>query len=154
VSVVTSDGVSDRLALSDLLDSYARGVDDKDFSFVTSLFTPDAALDYTAFGGPRGGPSEVFEWIAKAMKAFPMTQHHISNRVFEIDGGKATGRADLLAVMGMGAGDGKLNMMFTGGIYRDTFTRTPGGWKIAGRVCDKGWLAASGPEASGPEGPK
>jgi hypothetical protein len=145
--------VSDRLALSDVLDAYARGIDGKDFPLVVSLFTPDAALDYTAFGGPKGGPAEVFDWISKAMSAFPMTQHHITNRVFEIDGSEATGTSDLLAVMGMGAGDGKMNMMFTGGIYRDTFTRTPDGWKIAGRVCDKGWLA-SGPEASGPEGPK
>jgi hypothetical protein len=145
--------VSDRLALSDLLDAYARGIDDKDFALVLSLFTSDAALDYTAFGGPKGGPSEVFDWISKAVSAFPMTQHHITNRVFEINETKATGTADLLAVMGMGAGDGKLNLMFTGGIYRDTFTRTADGWKIAERVCDKGWLAA-GPEASGPDGPK
>jgi hypothetical protein len=150
---VTSDGASDRFALSDLLDAYGRGIDTKDFPLVLSLFTADAALDYTAFGGPKGSPAEVFEWIAKAVEAFPMTQHHITNRVFEINETKASGTADLLAVMGMGIGDGKLNLMFTGGIYRDTFTRTSDGWKIAGRVCDKGWLAA-GPEASGPDGPK
>jgi hypothetical protein len=144
--------VSDRLSLSDLLDAYARGIDTKDFSLVLSLFTDDAALDYTAFGGPKGTAAEVFDWIANAVAAFPMTQHHITNRVFSIDGDSASSRADLLAVMGMGSGDGKLNMMFTGGIYKDTYTRTPSGWKISQRVCDAGWMA-SGPEATGPSGP-
>lgn len=149
---VTSDGVSDRLALSDVLDAYARGIDTKDFALVRSLFTENAALDYTAFGGPKGTASEVFDWISNAVTAFPMTQHHITNRVFSIDGDEASSTADLLAVMGMGAGDGKMNMMFTGGIYKDKYTRTPSGWKISGRVCDRGWMAA-GPEASGPQGP-
>jgi hypothetical protein len=144
--------VSDRLALSDVLDAYARGIDTKDFVLVRSLFTDDAALDYTAFGGPKGTAAEVFDWIGNAVTAFPMTQHHITNRVFSIEGDTATGTADLLAVMGMGAGDGKLNMMFTGGIYKDTFARTPSGWKISQRICDAGWMA-SGPEATGPSGP-
>ncbi len=149
---MTSDGVSDRLALSDVLDAYARGIDTKDFALVQSLFTDDAALDYTAFGGPKGTAAKVFDWIANAVTAFPMTQHHITNRVFSIDGDEATSTADLLAVMGMGSGDGKLNMMFTGGIYKDTFQRTAQGWKISQRVCDRGWMA-SGPEATGPSGP-
>jgi hypothetical protein len=140
------------LALGDLLDAYARGIDTKDFALVLSLFTEDAALDYTAFGGPKGGPAEVFDWIAKATAAFPMTQHHITNRIYDIDTDKASARSDLLAVMGMGAADGKMNLMLTGGVYRDTFVRTPSGWKISERVCDSGWIAG-GPEASGPSGP-
>ncbi len=149
---MTSDGVSDRLALSDVLDAYARGIDTKDFALVRSLFTDDAALDYTAFGGPKGTAAEVFDWISNAVAGFPMTQHHITNRIFDIDGDAATSRADLLAVMGMGAGEGKINLMYTGGIYKDTFRRTSSGWKISERVCDSGWMAG-GPEASGPSGP-
>lgn len=149
---MTSDGVSDRLALSDVLDAYARGIDTKDFALVRSLFTDEATLDYTAFGGPKGTTAEVFDWIARATAGFPMTQHHITNRVFSIDGDSATSSADLLAVMGMAAGDGKLNMMFTGGIYKDTYKRTSSGWRISQRVCDRGWMA-TGPEATGPSGP-
>ena len=149
---MTSEGVSDRLALSDVLDAYARGIDTKDFALVLSLFTEDAALDYTAFGGPRGPAQEVFDWISNEVSAFPMTQHHITNRVFSVDGDSGSSTADLLAVMGMGSGDGKLNMMFTGGIYKDTYVRTSSGWKISERVCDRGWMAG-GPEATGPSGP-
>jgi len=149
---VTSDSVSDRLDLSDLLDAYARGIDGKDWDLVTSVFTPDAALDYTAFGGPKGGRDEIIQWISASVSAFPMTQHHITNRTFTIDGDTATSAAELFAPMGMAAGDGKMTMLFTGGVYNDTYRRTADGWKISTRVCDRAWLGA-GPDASGPNAP-
>ena len=149
---MTSDSVSDRLDISDLLDTYARGIDGKDWDLVTSVFAPDATLDYTAFGGPKGGRDEIIQWISASVSAFPMTQHHITNRTFTIDGDTATSAAELFAPMGMAAGDGKMTMLFTGGVYNDTYRRTPEGWKISTRVCDRAWLGA-GPEASGPNSP-
>lgn len=149
---MTSDSVSDRLDLSDLLDSYARGIDSKDWALVASVFTPDAKLDYTAFGGPKGSAGEVIAWISASVSAFPMTQHHITNRTFTIDGDQASSAAELFAPMGMAAGDGKMTMLFTGGVYNDTYRRTPDGWKIASRVCDRAWLGP-GPEVSGPTAP-
>ena len=144
--------MSDRLDLSDLLDRYARGIDSKDWALVTSVFTPDAKLDYTAFGGPNGMPEEVIGWISASVSAFPMTQHHITNRTFTIDGDTATSAAELFAPMGMASGEGKMTMLFTGGVYKDTYRRTPDGWKIVSRVCDRAWLGP-GPEVSGPTGP-
>jgi hypothetical protein len=147
-----SDKVSDRLELSDLLDTYARGIDTKDWDVVASVFTPDASLDYTAFGGPKGSPADVIGWVSASVSAFPMTQHHITNRTFEIDGDAATSAAELFAPMGMAAGEGKMSMLFTGGVYNDTYRRTPDGWKISSRVCDRAWLGA-GPEVTGPSSP-
>ena len=150
---MTSDSVSDRLAVSDLLDDYARGVDTKDWALVGSVFTDDARLDYSAFGGPKGSADEVLGWIRDSVLTFPMTQHHVTNRRIEIDGDAASCSAELFAPMGMAAGEGKMNILFTGGRYLDTFRRTHDGWKISGRVCENAWLGM-GPEVRGPSQPR
>jgi ketosteroid isomerase-like protein len=149
---VKPDGLSDRLAVSEVLDDYARGVDSRDWDLVVSTFTDDAALDYTAFGGPKGTRDEVIGWIANALTAFVMSQHHITNRHITIDGDEAVVTAELLAIMGMASDPQKMSMMFTGGQYVDRLVRTTDGWKIARRTCDRGWLA-SAPDASGPRSP-
>ena len=152
LSNVIPDSVSDRLAVSEVLDDYARGVDSRDWDLVVSTFIDDAALDYTAFGGPKGSRDEVIGWISKALTAFVMSQHHITNRHITIDGDEAVVTAELLAIMGMATEPQKMSMMFTGGQYVDRLVRTPDGWKIARRTCDRGWLA-SAPDASGPRSP-
>jgi 3-phenylpropionate/cinnamic acid dioxygenase small subunit len=150
---VISDSVSDRLEVSEVLDDYARGVDSKDWDLVLSVFSDDATLDYTAFGGPKGPAREVVDWIQGSVSPMAMTQHHITNRHITIDGDDAVCVAELFAPLGMATGDGKMSMLFSGGAYNDRMRRTPDGWKIAERICDKAWLAA-GPEASGPASPK
>lgn len=147
-----SGALADRIAVSDVLDAYARGIDTKDWELVASVFTDDATLDYTAFGGPKGSRDDVIGWVSASVSAFPMTQHHITNRTFSIDGDTATSRAELFAPMGMASSEGKMTMLLTGGVYIDTYRRTPDGWKISARVCDRAWLAA-GPEATGPGSP-
>ena len=149
---MTSDSVSDRLAVSEVLDAYARGIDSKDWALVTSVFTDDATLDYTAFRGPKGSRDEVVSWLEAMVTGFAMTQHHITNRHITVDGDEAECTAELFAPMGMSSGDGKLSMLLSGGCYRDTLRRTADGWKISRRLCDRGWLA-SGPDASGPTPP-
>lgn len=149
---MTSDGVSDRLAVSDLLDDYAHGVDTKDWGLVASVFTEDAQLDYSAFGGPNGPAPDVVAWIRDSVSSFPMTQHHVTNRRITIDGDAASCSAELFAPMGMAAGDGKMNLLLTGGRYIDTFRRTKLGWKISARVCENAWIGM-GPEVRGPGQP-
>lgn len=138
--------------ISAVLDTYALGIDTKDWDLVASVFTDHAELDYTAFGGPRGPAGEVIEWLRASLSTFAFSQHHITNRHIDIDGDEAQCRSDLFAPMGMDADEGKMTMLFTGGCYLDTFQRFPDGWRIRRRVCDQGWIA-TGPKASGPRGP-
>ena len=147
-----SDSVSDRLAVSEVLDDYARGIDSKDWDLVVSVFTDDAHLDYTAFGGPKGARDDVVGWLQTMVSSFAMTQHLITNRHITIDGDEAVVTAELLAPMGTAKGDQKMAMMWTGGCYRDRLTRTADGWKISRRTCDRGWMTI-GPDASGPASP-
>jgi hypothetical protein len=149
---VISDGVSDKLAVSEVLDDYARGIDSRDWDLVVSCFTDDAILDYTAFGGPKAEPKVVVDWIAGNVANFAMTQHHITNRHITLDGEEAVCIAELFAPMGMAAGEGKMTLLFTGGAYNDRFVRTSDGWKINKRTFERAWMAA-GPEATGPNGP-
>jgi ketosteroid isomerase-like protein len=146
------DDTADRLAISQVLDEYARGIDSRDWDLVQSVFTDDAFLDYTAFGGPKGPRDDVITWLQDALTAFVMSQHHITNRLVTIDGDEAVVAAELLAIMGMTGDPGKMSMMYTGGQYNDRLVRTAEGWKIARRSCDRGWLA-NAPEASGPSSP-
>ena len=149
---MTSASVSDRLAVSEVLDDYARGVDSKDWDLVTSVFTEDAHLDYSAFGGPKGSREEVIGWISASVTSFAMTQHHITNRHITLDGDDAVSIAELFAPMGMASGEGKMSMLLSGGRYNDRMSRTADGWKISTRVCEGAWLAA-GPDATGPGSP-
>jgi ketosteroid isomerase-like protein len=144
---VEPDDPSDRLAISDLLDDYARGVDTKDWAVVASVFADEATLDYSAFGGPNGPAAEVVAWIRESVNTFPLTQHHITNRRIRVHGNSATCTAELFAPMGMSGKDGKLTMLFTGGRYVDTFAHTPNGWRITNRVCENAWMG-TGPEIS------
>ena len=140
---MTSDSVSDRLAVSDLLDDYAYGVDTKDWALVASVFSDDAALDYSAFGGPNGSAADVVAWIRDSVSSFPLTQHHVTNRRIRLDGDTASCTAELFAPMVMA----NMKMLFTGGRYVDTFTRTPDGWKISTRRCENAWMG-QGPEVT------
>jgi len=141
-SVLVVDGsVADRLAVSDLLDDYARGVDTKDWALVASVFAEGATLDYSAFGGPSGPAAEVLAWIASSVENFPLTQHHISNRRIRVNGDTATCTAELFAPMTMA----NMKMLFTGGRYVDSFVRTSDGWRITERACENGWMG-TGPD--------
>ena len=44
--------IEDRLAIQDLLARYADVVDRRDFDGLDNVFTTDARIDFSAFGGP------------------------------------------------------------------------------------------------------
>ena len=81
--------LSDRIEIDDLLTRYAVGVDRKDWDLWETCFTPDAFIDYRAFGGTSGSVKEVRAWLEKTMKIFPMSQHMTINREVAISGDRA-----------------------------------------------------------------
>lgn len=130
--------ISDRLELIDLMVRYAHCVDTRDWATWRTLFTPDAHIDYSAFGGIVGGVEEVAEWLEETLGGFPAFQHLVSNPMLEIDGDTATGRTMCFNPMITPVdGIGDRNVFFCGLWYLDTFVRTPQGWKISSRVEEK-----------------
>jgi len=125
--------IADRIEIDDLLTRYATALDAKDWDLWSSCFTADAAIDYSAAGGAKGGVAEVRRWLAEVMASFPMTQHLVTNREIRVEGNTAACRSCLFNPMGMRDEDGMI-VFFDGGYYRDRLVRTPSGWRIAERV--------------------
>jgi hypothetical protein len=127
--------ISDRLEIDDLLTRYATGVDRKDWDLWETCFTPDAHIDYRAFGGTSGGVKEVRAWLEKTMAMFETSQHMVINREVAIEGDTATCRSGFYNPMTLARpGDAPPLLWFDGGYYCDELVRTPEGWRIQRRV--------------------
>jgi 3-phenylpropionate/cinnamic acid dioxygenase small subunit len=132
---MTLQEISDRIEIDDLLTRYATGVDRRDWDLWETCFTPDAHIDYTAFGGIKGDVREVRRWLAETMVRFPMSQHLVINREVAIDGDTATCRSGFYNPMAVPTGQGDERMLFfCGGYYCDKLERTAAGWRIRERV--------------------
>jgi 3-phenylpropionate/cinnamic acid dioxygenase small subunit len=118
--------VSDKLQIQELLYRYARGVDTKDWALLSSVFTPDASLDYTSVGGPLGPRDEVVAWLEQSLTPVPMTQHFITNIEIDLVGDRAQVRAMFYNPMLL---PGMPEMTSCGGNYLHDVVRTPDGWK-------------------------
>src|SRR5262245_59329011 len=70
VGRMTLQEIADRIEIDDLLTRYATGVDRRDWDLWETCFTPDAHIDYTAFGGIKGDVREVRRWLAETMVRF------------------------------------------------------------------------------------
>ena len=57
--MLTLQEISDRIEIQELLVRYSHAVDSRDWDMYENVFTPDAFIDYTCFGGPAGDPKEI-----------------------------------------------------------------------------------------------
>lgn len=65
--------LSDRLEIQDLQVAYSHAVDFRRWEKLDEVFTEDAFIDYTAFGGPSGTYSEIKRYLAETMSMFSST---------------------------------------------------------------------------------
>ena len=141
--MLSQQEISDRLELMDLMVRYAHAVDTRSWDDFDHLFTPDAIIDYTAFGGSKGTLSETKAYLASVMPGFPGSQHLIANPLLTIDGDSATGRTMCFNPMAVARPEddpGENRVFFCGLWYLDTFRRTADGWRIASRSEEKSWV--------------
>ena len=66
----------DRIALTDLVMRYCRGIDRRDFALVRSLYHDDAIDDHGAMF--CGGPDDFVRWLPDMMAQWEATIHSIS----------------------------------------------------------------------------
>lgn len=130
-------GLSDKAEIRELLFRYARAVDDKDWPLMSTVFTPEARLDYTSVDGPAGPRDEVVEWLERSLAPVPMTQHFITNVEIELDGDRATVRAMFYNPMQL---PGITEMCSCGGNYHHQVVRTPDGWRSERLVEETKWF--------------
>lgn len=126
--------VSDRIEINDLLIRYTKAIDEKDWSLLEQVFTPDAQVDYVSSGGIAGVFPEVKAWLAKALSAFPETLHLIGNSEVELAGDTARARTAVYNPMFFANKDGSRHHFAVGAYYNDELVRTDAGWRISQRI--------------------
>tara|TARA_R110000787_G_scaffold103336_1_gene209892 strand:- start:135 stop:584 length:450 start_codon:yes stop_codon:yes gene_type:complete len=140
--MLSQQELSDRLELQDLVFFYSHLIDTKSFDTLREVFTEDAHIDYSAFGGSVGNLEETIAYLKQAVadEIFPNSQHLNANLQFTVNGDSATGRVMCFNPMEMKLPDGGLQVFLIGLWYVDEYRRTPGGWRISRRVEEKSWV--------------
>ncbi len=124
--------LSDRQEIQDLLVAYCDAIDRKKWDQLDAVFTPDAVIDYTEMVGFRGNLTETKLFLAEALAQLAAYQHSISTSHIRLVGDTAHGRTICTNSVVMVV-EGRRQTMFLGLWYRDTFVRTPEGWRIRER---------------------
>lgn len=129
----TLEYIASRMEIQDLCTRYSLGVDQRNWDLWESCFTEDAFIDYTVFGGNKGGVKEIRTWLEEVFTGVGPCQHFTLNMELEIDGDTATNRVGFYNPMPMEHGD-KKSIYFCGGWYCDKLVKTSEGWKFSERV--------------------
>ena len=78
--------ISDRLEIQDLMVRYSYAIDSRDWDALDDVFTPDAHIDYSVFGGSVGNLAETKAFLADAMPMFTTLQHMVSGTTLAFHG--------------------------------------------------------------------
>ena len=133
----------DRLALRELAERYALGVDQRRAADVAALFAVDGVLvvPHTPTGNPAPIERVGRERIERAMGSiarYERTLHAIVGHVVdagdEADG--ATGVVSCIAHHVLRGEDGTLSALVWAMHYADTYVREDGAWRFGRRVLD------------------
>lgn len=130
--------ISDRMEIQDLLYAYAEIIDQKDFDKLRDIFTEDAFIDYSVYGGAAGGLEEIISFLEEAMTVFPNTHHLNANVQIKVDGDTGSGKVMCFNPQEMDLGETVQTFML-GLWYIDEYQRTDQGWRIKRRVEEKCW---------------
>ena len=131
--MTAADDVADRLAIQDLIARYPIVVDGADYDGLDELFTADARIDFTAFGGPVGTPAEIKPFLRDSLGLFSRTQHMMGLPVINVDGDRASARTPCNNPMVLTEADGSTKVWLIGLWYDDELVRTESGWRFAAR---------------------
>ena len=130
--MLSSQEMSDRLEIQDVLVSYCEAIDSGDWAALDDVFTEDAIIDYTAAGGVKGNLQETKAYLAKALKPFSGMQHMLGLPVIKITGDTAKVRTTTFNPMVIER-EGKPHIFFVGLWYCDDLIRIKNSWRIQSR---------------------
>jgi hypothetical protein len=139
--MLSQQELSDRFEIQDLVYRYSQIIDTRDFDALRSdVFTQDAHIDYSVFGGSVGGLEETIEFLKGAMtqELFSTFYHLNANIQITLDGDSATGRVMCFNPQEMIIGEEK-QLFMLGLWYVDEYRRTAQGWRMCKRVEEKSW---------------
>jgi len=136
----TLEEIADRMELQELLVSYSHAIDFRNFDELDDVFTPDAHIDYTVFGGPVGSYPEIKKFLVDTMPMFSSYYHMVATSKVTLNGDTATGVTICHNPMVLPLPDGGEHIFVCGLWYRDKYVRTPAGWRISERVEEKTYV--------------
>ena len=131
--------MSDRFEIQDMLFRYADIIDRKAVDELNDIFTADAHIDYSAFGGSVGDRESTLDFLKQALPAFSASQHLNANIQIAVEGDTGTGRVMCFNPMEMPLGEEKQVFML-GLWYVDSYRRTTEGWRICSRKEETSWV--------------
>lgn len=134
-----STELADRLAITETLALYCRGIDRCDADQLAAAFTPDAMIDY---GDGARPVAEVIPGLIAGLGAMRLTQHNISNTVIRVQGETAKAETNCVALHLMPSPDGEIELV-VGGRYLDRLVKREGRWRIAERLYVMDWNRTS-----------
>ncbi|MDR5699111.1 nuclear transport factor 2 family protein [Agromyces aerolatus] len=136
--------VEDRFEITQVLARYGHVMDGRDRSGLAEVFAPEATFDVTSVGGPvYRGLAELEGFLALGDSVHPPF-HLLANAWVFLEGGEVVSLSKWLTI-------DQHNGLPRSGDYRDTWRRTPGGWRISARVARVRWTG--GPWSEGYDAP-
>lgn len=129
MSMVRPDEVADRLAIMDVLNRYARGIDRCDLAVLREVWWPEAVADYGM------GEVNALAWsegVVPALAAMRRTQHFLGNMLIDIDGDTATAETYCRAWHEVDSAEGPQEMD-VGGRYLDRLEKRGDEWRLLHR---------------------
>lgn len=141
--MLSQQELSDRFEIQDLCYRYAEIIDSKDFDALRAeIFTADAHIDYSVFGGSVGGLEDTIDFLKQALtkELFPVHQHLNANLQVTLQGDEASGRIMCFNPQEISLGEEKSQVFMLGLWYLDKYVRTQQGWRICERIEEKSWV--------------
>lgn len=146
--VISSEEMTDRLAIRKLVDAYAQCADTRDAKGQMALFTDDTV--FVVFMDSKAPePSYVLNGrdalapVFDNLNSYHATTHFNGQSTISIEGERATGETYCLAHHLTVQGD-KRTLMIASIRYHDTFTKTDGIWRFAKRILLVDWTDTRG----------
>lgn len=134
--------ISDRIEINDLLIDYCEAVDSDDIDAFDQIFTPDAEIDYSAFGFPRANLQDTKNFLKQTLPTVTNKQHMIANSRVTIDGDTARVKTLCFNPMALPQEGKEPKLTHFGLWYLDKLVRTDQGWRICERVEQKSYMFA------------
>ena len=135
---------ADRLAIRELIDSYAHCADSRNAAGQKALFTEDTHF-VVYMDGQGSEPSQVLDGrealtpIFDDLNRYQVTMHFNGQSTIELDGDRATGESYCIAHHLSATGDER-TLMLAYLRYKDTFTKAHGAWLFAERNLYVDWI--------------
>jgi ketosteroid isomerase-like protein len=116
----------DRAEISELLHTFARALDEKDWESYVDTYAEDGAIELPWATVPR---DKLAEFVPHDLGRFHATHHISSNHQIDVSGDTARSRSYLQAMHVLNAGD-QGSQWLVAGWYDNEYRRTPAGWKL------------------------